>query len=374
MAKKRSSFRGKVAGNATKSKSSNSSYGYLLLPEGIRIFNPPLKGSVKLDFLPYEVTDPKHLDRDDDVGVAMVGDLWYKKPFFVHRNIGANNDVVVCPTTIGKKCPICEAKAKMRKDQADYEDIKLLNTSKRNLYVVIPLDVKEEEEPHIFDISQHLFQNQLTEELEENDENEVFPDLEDGKALKLRFVAKTIKKGKPFPEVDRIDFLERDEVYDSSILEDIPNLDEVLQILSYQQLKDKFQETESDEDAGDLEEVAEEEDEKPHKHSHSKANVKRKKDEEDEEDEDEEEEEEKPRRKSLHKKPVGKSRKDDDEDDEDENEDDEPKKPSRTIRKNDPSKKHKCPNGHKFGRDFDSFDDCADCPLFDACGEENEKG
>jgi hypothetical protein len=34
------------------------------------------------------------------------------------------------------------------------------------------------------------------------------------------------------------------------------------------------------------------------------------------------------------------------------------------------SGKNKCPNGHKFGTDFEKFKDCSDCPLWDDCSDE----
>jgi len=413
MAKKRmSNFRGKVADDLKKSKGGSASYGYLRLPKGLSVFSPEPDSRVKLDFLPYEVTDPKHPDRNPDLGKAMVGELWWKRPFSTHRNIGAGNDSVVCLASIGKKCPICEYRAKKIKAGADKEDTDVLRPSMRNLYVVVPKGVKGKEEvPHVFDISKWLFQDLLTDEIEENDENEVFMDLQEGKTLKIRFASKKIGKGQPFAEADRIDFLERDEVYDESILEDVPKLDDMLIIMSYDELWAKFSETENEEDAGDLSE--DDEDEKPKHHSHSKKKTVTKEDDDDDEDEkpkkkrkpaedddddededaddkhtrkmatrkpsslakhdkededeDDDEEEEKPKR--IVKKPAKKV----EDDDEDEEEEDEPK-PKRTLKKPESKKsKNRCPNGHIFGRDFDTYDDCADCPLFDECGDENDK-
>ena len=108
MARKKSKFRGKVGADAKKQQKSGSSYGYLNLPKGISVFSPKPDTRVKLDFLPYEVTDKLHPDRDVDKDIAMVGDLWYKRPFKIHRSIGSENDKVICLTSVKKKCPICE--------------------------------------------------------------------------------------------------------------------------------------------------------------------------------------------------------------------------------------------------------------------------
>ena len=177
--KSKSSFRGKVASNAVETSKSNSSYGYLKLPKGVSVFSPDPEGKYYLDFLPYVVTDPRHPDRKADTGQATPDSLWYRRPFRIHRNVGAGNgDSAVCLTSIGRKCPICEHKAKLVKAGASKEETKPLNSSKRILYIVIPLRSKEfEEDIHIFDISERNFQDKLTNELKEDDKYEVFPDL-----------------------------------------------------------------------------------------------------------------------------------------------------------------------------------------------------
>ena len=71
-----SSFKGKVAQNTQKQKSQGASYAHLRLPKGVSVFSPDVTTRVKLDFLPYEVTSPAHLDRDDEYGIAVPGELW----------------------------------------------------------------------------------------------------------------------------------------------------------------------------------------------------------------------------------------------------------------------------------------------------------
>ena len=73
---RKSNFRGKVSRDAKRQK--KASYGYLNLPKGVKMFNN--KEGVKeilLDFLPYEVTDQKHPDRNDKFEIALPGSLWY---------------------------------------------------------------------------------------------------------------------------------------------------------------------------------------------------------------------------------------------------------------------------------------------------------
>ena len=114
MAKKRkSSFKGKVNKNVDKQKRDASSYGYLNLPQGVGRFKEEGDSRASLDFLPYIVSDENHMDRDEEMEIAVPGELWYKKPFKIHRNIGSGNESVVCLSTIGKKCPICEQRQKL---------------------------------------------------------------------------------------------------------------------------------------------------------------------------------------------------------------------------------------------------------------------
>lgn len=245
--KSKNSFRGKVAANAQKTTSSGNTVGYLRLPKGVSLFTPEAEMRVKLDFLPYIVTDKNHPDRDSDIELAIEGSQWYRRPFKLHRGIGVNKESIICPTSFGKKCPICEYKTKRGKEGAEIEELKALKASLRNLYIVIPLDSKKHEPvPHIFDISDFLFQEQLAKELKENEEYEVFPSLTEGLTLKVRFIPGTFATKNPYPQADRIDFLERDEQYDDSMLNKVPNLDEVLICLSYDAINNKFFELEDE--------------------------------------------------------------------------------------------------------------------------------
>jgi len=371
--KKKSNFASKVANDAHRQQKQGTSYGHLMLPKGVGVFSPEPGSRVKLDFMLYEVSEAKHPDRNDEAEIAVVGSLWYKRPYSLHRNIGADNNTYVCPRSIGKKCPICEALALRKKKGAEKEETDPLKPSQRNLYVVIPKGVKKfEEKPHIFDISQYNFQNLLNEELEEDNSNGTFPELEGGKSLKVRFDSKTIGGSQAFAQASRIDFEDRDEDYDETILEEVPNLDEVLKILSYKELESKFLEVDDEDEGGSLKDVDDDEDEPP---------VKKKKSVKKDDEDDEEEEEAPPRKKKAVKKdedededdepPVRKKKVVKKDEDDVEDEDDEPvkkKKPAATT-----GKKNKCPHGYKFGVDHDEYDECADCKVWDECLEAKEE-
>lgn len=259
---KKSSFRGKVSKDAGRQTAQGGGFGYLNLPKGVPMYAPVPGQKESIDIIPYIVSDSKHLDRDEEAGIAEVGDLWYKKPIKVHRGVGAENDTVICPKTIGKPCPICEYRATRAKEGADKEELKQYNQSLRNLYVVIPKgNEKRKEIPHIFDMSQFLFQNLLNDELEENEDYEVFPDLEEGYTLRIRWAEESFA-GNKYAEANRIDFDKRKKPYDESILEQVPDLDKILKVLSYDTLHAKFFElehptgSESDEETPNKKKIA----------------------------------------------------------------------------------------------------------------------
>ena len=319
--KKESVWKKAVASNTEKQTKQASKLGYFMLPKNVKLFKETPGSKVRLDFLPYIVTDPNHPDKDEDNGVAVVGSQWYKRPFRIHRGIGVNNEYVVCPTSIGKRCPICEYRAKRQKEGAPKEELTALNATHRNLYIVIPKDAKDfDEVPHVWEISQFLFQDKLNEEIQEDEDNACFPALDEGKTVRIRFTEETFMKNK-YADVSRIDFEDRDE-YPESLLKTVPNLDEVLQILTYKELEAKFYEVVAD---------ADEEEEKEKSTPRKKTEIKSLDEDEDEdidEDEDEEEEEEEvkpaPKKKGRPSKKVVEEEDDEDEDiDEEQDDEDE---------------------------------------------------
>ena len=348
---KKHRFKGAVSRNAEKQQK-GAQFGHLNLPKNFPVFNEEPKSTVKLDIIPYEVSIDNHPDRDEEYGIAVKNSLWYKRPYWLHRNIGATNESVICPTSINQKCPICEYRAKLLKDGADWKDetVKTLKPSMRNLYLVIPIgDKKYPEEIHLWDISQFCFQDSLNEEIQENEENETFPDLEEGYTLRIRFSEESFANNK-YAKVSRIDFLEREEIYEEDIIKKEDSLDNFLSMPSYKTLEALF--------FGGL----------------SQDEI------EDEEEDDEEEEME--TRQKIHRRKKTTKKEEEEEEDEppfDEEEDEEQKTPpkqkttSRTKKSTKTDSKDKCPSGHRFGTDCEKFDECDDCDLWEDCIDASEQ-
>lgn len=388
------SFKGKVSANAQKTKNNGAEYGYLKIPKGVSVYQPVPGAREKFDIIPYVVKVDNHPDRDEENDIATKGEIWYKRPFKVHKNVGSGNDAVVCLSSFGEKCPICEYHKKRIKEGASKEELAELKPKTRILYVVMPKGNKKvEEKLHVLDMSSYLFQDLLTEELEENEDYEMFPDLEEGYTLQVRWDDESFK-GKSFAKASRIDFKERDEQYDADLCEEAPDLDAMLAHMPYSKMEELF--------FGDVTEDDEDEDEEPTKKP-GKKSVKPPVEEEEEEDEEEE---------------AGELTWDDinsmdatelsevieqyglDVDTDDFDDDlkglkkavaveldiEVPKKPTKIVKKETekpgkkevekPSKKPgkkettvegTCPKGHTWGEDCDEQKDCNTCPLWDAC-------
>lgn len=367
---KKRTFKGTVGRNAARQTQGTQS-AHLRLPKGISLFKEEPKSRVDLDILPYVVTSNVHPDRDDEYGIALPKALWYKRPYWLHRGLGPNNDALVCPSTIKQKCPICEYRAQLLKEGAEWNDdsVKSLRPSLRNLYVVIPKGSKTyEEKIHIWDISQFLFQAKLNEEVQENEQYETFPDLEEGFTLRIRFSEEAFANNK-YASTSRIDFVER-KPYSESILDKVPDLDELLVIKPYKIISAQFfGNLEAAETVEDEEEVEVPFDEEPATTAGKIVPNKDEDEDEDDEDqddegdEDEEEEVRKPSPpakkqpappKSAPPKSPGKGK---------------TANPAPAPKPAKPAKaaKEKCPHGHEFGTDVDEHDECEDCDKWDAC-------
>ncbi len=239
MAKKRiSKWKSKIKGAAEKERRNSNARGYLSLPEGIKKFKPAHGKTEVFDILPYIVSNPRHLNRDEEENIALVGEQWYRSPFKMHRDIGENKETVVCPTSFGKKCPICDDFNAQNKSREDYERLKHLKAKSRSLFAVVPKGHKEwEEDIHVMDMSDYLFYDLFDKELKEDEEYYGFLDLEDGYSIKVRWDSSSMNKKDFYAEAGRIDFKKREDDYKEEILKRVPKLDDLLIVLSYADLE-----------------------------------------------------------------------------------------------------------------------------------------
>ena len=275
----------------------------LKLPKEVKLFKLDKEGTRRVDILPYRATIANPMVRD---GLIEEGDLYFERTFYVHRGIGPNQDTYVCPAkSANQRCPICEYRAKLAKDpESDEEQIKALAWKERQLWNVIDLDAPDEG-VQLWDISYHLFgklMDKAVRDADPDEDFEYFPDLANGKTLKLGIAEKSFA-GRNFYEVQTIGFKPRKRNYDESILDDVYCLDDLIQVLPYEKLKSiLFMTEESRVDD-------EEEEERPRKKSSASGAAKSTKGAPSSASDDDDDEDEPPVRKKRTKAPV-----DDDED------------------------------------------------------------
>lgn len=243
--KKKSSFRGRVKSNASRQSTGNTN-NYLKLPKDMKLYIPTPGKTEKFDVIPYKVSIKNHPDLHE--GFPTVGDNWYRFPFKTHKDVGADNETVICPKTFKDPCPVCEHKTERSKAGAEQDELKGYYAKDRDLFAIIPKAHKKlDEEVHIMDMSWWLFQKYLNKEFEENEDYELFPDLEEGYTLRVRWSEETFQKS-TYAEAGRIDFDPRKKPYKESILKEVPCLEKILHVLSYDELTAKFHEMESEDE------------------------------------------------------------------------------------------------------------------------------
>lgn len=383
-----SSFRGRVAKNI-KDNAEKQTFGYLVPPKNVNVVKNLVldkNNKINFDIIPYIVSGTFHPDK----GIQK-GDIWYKRPFGVHRNIGSGEKktTVICPqATFGKKCPICEHRIKIMKEGAPKDEFKLLYPSIRNLYYLIPIGSKDmEEKIVIWDSSNFLFQELLEEEIEFDTELEVFPDIDEGMTLQVRFREESMGTSKYY-QAKKIEFVERDHTYDLAMIEALTPLDEVIKEFSYKEIENMF----FDIDAEEIEEIDETEEVEykevpvlgrkknlPVIHD-APAEIEDDDEMEDAEVIDDDDDIPPPKKQSD----LQSKKKEWDESLEKERQKkaavkEEPKVQRKNVVKAEapapPPKqtsKNKCPHGHVFGVDTDDHKECNSCKIWDECIDEKE--
>lgn len=243
MAKYRKTSRDKIIERANARKNQNTGSKCLTfknLPKDMKVeFWKPTKSIHNLDIIGYVLTDDRNPDCDDNL---KPGYLWYGRNYWVHRGVGADDDMVVCPAkTFGERCPICEyAKQRRASGEASKEELDALKPKQRQLFNVIDRD-SGDNSVKLFDNSYHLFGKQLDKEILDAEDEEVaeFFEPTNGFTLRARFEKKSFN-GREFFECDRIDFKDRQKQYKESIIDETYPLDDMLNHMTYDQLNELF--------------------------------------------------------------------------------------------------------------------------------------
>lgn len=273
------------------------------VPDGAELFQPQ-KGTNKIDIIPFRNRDGKAV---------------YFLEYYRHTGVGVNNTMVVCPNkTWGKPCPICEERAKLKAQGERYnsDGMKALAPKRRVMYNVID-HADPDKGIKVFEVAHFSFEKTLIEDAkDENGELVIFADLEDGKTVSFKGREREFNGKTSISEFDSFVFLDRKKPYSEKMINKAHQLDALLISKSYKELQDLWLGAP-------------------------------------EEDEDDE--------------PVPAKAKHVDDDDDvpfvtGDLDDDEPAaKPER--KKKAEAVALECPDGNTFGKDFDKYEACDDCPA-----------
>ena len=201
------------------------------IPETFKRIKIDREGTRKFDILPYVAgAGNPHADK---------GCLTDERSYFVHRGIGPNEEPFLClAKNFGKRCPICEHAALLRKsgDADDVELAKDLRPRRRQLFIVRDVDDKESG-IQIWDFSHPLFGEHLEERIRGSDEDDGYENyfhLEGGSTLRILFKEEFMVKNKYY-EASSIDFKRRADIPER-VMEKLPCLDDFLVELEYDAL------------------------------------------------------------------------------------------------------------------------------------------
>lgn len=266
------------------------------VPKDWEVLRLDKAGQLEIDVMPHVAG--KHNPLADE-GIV----VWDSR-HQVHDGIGVDTKKkYVCPASRGMgRCPVCEHAARLRMKGADKEALKAFRPKMRVLYAVKAGWEGEEKKNYL--LEQSFFGKPGFGELIDNKLEAVmhkpkhpyhrFWHPDGGRTL-----ACTVKKDK-FPggifyKVSNIEMIEREEQYDESVIEETPNLEELINsmVLPYDKLKAIFeQEPEAEEGTKKKKKKKEEDDEVADEEDDEEEDGEESEEEGDEEGEEEGEEEE----------------------------------------------------------------------------------
>lgn len=195
-----------------------------------------------IDIIPYLVGkfDPT---REEGEG-AYILDIW------VHYGVGINEDAYVCMNLtgdMGKKCPVCEHRAKLERQGASKDEVKQFKSKRRALYNIVCYDSNKDEEAgvQVWDSPHYLTERQIL---------EVARNPRTGRRIQYahpdtgKSVAFNRTGEKAMTRFEGLMLQDRDEPISDDILEAAHALDELIHWPTYDEIADAFFGDNSEED------------------------------------------------------------------------------------------------------------------------------
>lgn len=278
------------------------------------------KGDFELTFAKFGATkEEPHIvdiipflagDKMPDFMRVKEGKPAYYLDIYVHQNIGGGKAWVVCPAkNYGDDCPICEYINSLVKDGKEYEDYAEIAPKRRCVYNIINMTTDKEEKKgiQIWEAS-HKYSEKAIQAAAKSPRGGgsipfSHPDKDVGQSISFSVDNDTYKTVSGHKLVPR-DYDVSDEILDKAF-----QLDQIVEILSYKEIKKIFERS-SDDSEKEKESVSVREETK------------------DEED---------------------------------------------SSRRRRTKKEDECPEGLKFGEDIDSVDACADCKVYEDCAKKADE-
>lgn len=167
---------------------SNNKKAYLKLPSdgSVKLFTPKATQQYKAIFVPWRAGKNNPAKKEG---------LWVTNRYLsVHRGMGPNEEMVLCPRmTAGKKCPQCEDFSARQQRQEAWESIKDLRPKNRELFLLHLLNDRDPKNLFIWDESCFLFGDGFRQTMSRRPRYKDFADLDDG--LVIDFEGKEKKMG-----------------------------------------------------------------------------------------------------------------------------------------------------------------------------------
>lgn len=193
-----------------------------------------------IDIIPYVIQSDNNPILFDKRSNLKKGKISYLVRFSVHKNIGVNDETIVCPKeTFGKPCPVCEERWKLY-EQKQIDLVKKLNCSDRALYWV--RDPKNNpDEVLIFDQSCFYFEKEMTSAARAiGDEQPVsFASIKNGKSVVFLGVETEIGKNK-WIKPKSFTFIDRKLPVEEAHVEKTFDLSDYLVVRSYEEISALF--------------------------------------------------------------------------------------------------------------------------------------
>lgn len=244
--------RARLAGRKPDAEKSSGGSNIYNVPKEM-FWIPEKAGSYKIDIYSYEVTKAGHPDNKIMSPPLVPGEFHDRRPFGIHKCLGqSGKQWAICPkVTFGEKCPICEElpalweqKNQHQKGDPEGERIyELICKIRPQLWVAFACTIGDAKDMKIFAYTESKFAEVLKKQTETLRDRTVvyYADPYEGRSLYVGFSEEKIKStNKTYLKASSFEFDQRPEVPDE-IINAIPKLDDIFNVMSYEQLKAAFE-------------------------------------------------------------------------------------------------------------------------------------